>query len=77
MHRKQRNYRGVYEYGSKWRVKFTFKKESHYVGDFDTEKDAAKIFDIFMIKIYGAKADTNFVYSKQRKENIMKFPLNS
>jgi len=74
IHNKSSKYWGVSKNGSNWRVQFCFNGENYKLGTFQTEKDAAKLYDIFTIKARGTEAKTNFCYTKKQKKKFMKLP---
>ena len=47
-------------------------KKSYYFGNFQSEKIAAKIYDIFSLKFRGNRAITNFSYDNDHIEKIKK-----
>ena len=47
-------------------------KRAYYFGNFRSEKIAAKIYDIFSLKLRGNKAITNFSYDNDQIEKIKK-----
>ena len=57
-------YRGVSKNGSKWQVSLMKNKMKCYLGNFQSEKIAAKIYDFFEIQLRANKAITNFFHDK-------------
>ena len=55
-------YRGVSRNGNKWQVLIMINRKKTYIGNFDSEEEAAKAYDKFAIKYHGNKARTNFFY---------------
>jgi hypothetical protein len=71
------NYRGSRFWGvsknkSKWQVMITLNHYKEYKGGFDTEDDAAKLYDRKSICTFGLKAKTNFDYTKYEILEILK-----
>ena len=64
-------YRGISKNGNKWQTIVTFKKINEYVGVFETEEIAARIYDIVSIKNRGIKAKTNFKYDISQIQKII------
>ena len=56
--------------GNQWQVLLMFKKSKSYVGSYNSEEIAAKIYDILAIKLRGVKARTNFKYSYEQIKKI-------
>ena len=56
-------YRGVSKNGNKWQVHIMINKKNNYIGIYDSEEIAAKIYDRESIKKNGLKAITNFKYN--------------
>ena len=65
-------YRGVSKNGVNWQVLLMNNKRAYYFGNFRSEKIAAKIYDIFSLKLRGNKAITNFSYDNDQIEKIQK-----
>jgi hypothetical protein len=63
-------FRGVSKNGNQWQVLLMFKKSKSYVGSYNSEEIAAKIYDILAIKLRGVKARTNFKYSYEQIKKI-------
>ena len=63
-------FRGVSKNGNQWQVLLMHKKGKSYVGTYNSEEFAAKIYDILAIKYRGVKARTNFKYSFQQIKKI-------
>ena len=55
-------YRGVSRNGNKWQVLIMINRKKTYIGNYDSEEDAAKAYDQYAIKYHGDKARTNFFY---------------
>ena len=56
-------YRGVSKKGNKWQVSLFNNKFKYYLGYYNNENLAAKIYDYFAVLLKGKKAKTNFVYN--------------
>ena len=63
-------YRGVSKNGNKWQVIVSSKFKKGYVGVYETQEIAARIYDIISIKNNGIKAKTNFEYDIHQIQNI-------
>ena len=63
-------FRGVSKNRNQWQVLLMFKKSKSYVGSYNSEEIAAKIYDILAIKLRGVKARTNFKYSYEQIKKI-------
>jgi len=72
-------FRGVSKNGNQWQVLLMHKKSKSYVGTYNSEELAAKIYDILAIKYRGIKARTNFKYTYQQIKKIgeINFDINS
>ena len=68
-------YRGVSKNGNKWQVLLMNEKIKYYLGNYKSEEVAAKIYDLFAIKIRGNKAKTNFFYTDEQFKNYMKLNI--
>lgn len=71
-HKKSSKYRGVTKTKGKWQVYLTFNNINTYIGRYDSEETAAKIYDVFSIKKNGNKAKTNFEYNIKDINKISK-----
>ena len=65
-------YRGVSRNGNQWQVLIMLKRGKSYVGSYNSEEFAARIYDILSIKYRGIKARTNFKYSSEQIKTILK-----
>jgi len=63
-------YRGVSRNGNKWQVLSMAKNKKYYLGSYNSEEFAARIYDIHAIKMRGIKARTNFRYNNVQLKNI-------
>ena len=72
-------FRGVSKNGNQWQVLLMHKKGKSYVGNYNSEELAAKIYDILALKYRGIKARTNFKYTHQQIKKIgeIDFDMNS
>ena len=55
-------YREVSRNGNKWQVLIMINRKKTYIGNYDSEEEAAKAYDQYAIKYHGDKARTNFFY---------------
>jgi len=62
-------YRGVSKNGNGWQVLMMHKNDKSYIGTYNSEELAGRIYDIASIKRIGFKAKTNFLY---KYEQILK-----
>ena len=67
-------YRGVSKNGSQWQVLIMVKKKKRYLGSFSNEEEAARAYDKVALQHHGIKAKTNYDYTKEEIEKIMKGP---
>jgi hypothetical protein len=67
-------YRGVSKNGSQWQVLIMVKKKKRYLGSFSNEEEAARAYDKVALQHHGIKAKTNYDYTKEELEKIMKGP---
>jgi len=56
-------YRGVSKNGNQWQVLMMINKSKKYIGSYDSEELAGRIYDILAFKYKGIKARTNFKYT--------------
>ena len=63
-------FRGVSKNGNQWQVLLMYKKSKSYVGSYNSEEMAAKIYDFLSIKLRGVKARTNFKYTFEQIKKI-------
>ena len=68
-------YRGVSKNGTGWQVLMKFKNNKPYIGTYNSEELAARIYDIASIKKIGIKSKTNFVYSHEQIDRILKIDI--
>ena len=50
------------------------KKKKRYLGSFTNEEEAARAYDKVALQNHGIKAKTNYDYTKEEIEKIMKEP---
>ena len=70
-------YRGVSKNGDNWQVLLMNNKRTYYLGNFQSEKIAARIYDLFSLKLRGYKAITNFPYDKEIINKIKKIKFDN
>ena len=63
-------FRGVSKNGNQWQVLMMINKNKSYIGSYDSEEFAARIYDVLAIKNRGMNARTNFIYSSKQIKNI-------
>ena len=63
-------YRGVSKNGNKWQVIISSKYKKAYIGLYNTQEIAGRIYDFISIKNKGIKAKTNFVYNLHQIQKI-------
>ena len=63
-------FRGVSKNGNQWQVLIMINKKKRYIGNYKSEKDAARAYDIVAIQNHGKKAKTNFFYTSFEIEKI-------
>ena len=69
---KSSRYKGVTKNKKKWQAYIRIKNKNIYLGSYSSEKTAAKIYDIMLIKKNGIKAKTNFKYTRRQIKIISK-----
>ena len=70
-------YRGVSKNGDNWQVLLMNNRRTYYFGNFQSEKIAARIYDLFSLKLRGYKAITNFPYDKEIINKIKKIKFDN
>lgn len=63
-------YRGVSKNGNKWQAILYYKGIGKYIGVYETQEIAARIYDISSIRNKGIKAKTNFKYNLSQIQKI-------
>lgn len=63
-------FRGVSKNGNQWQVLIMINKKKRYIGNYKSENDAARAYDIVAIQNHGKKAKTNFFYTLYEIEKI-------
>ena len=63
-------YRGVSINGTKWQIFVVVNNRKYYVGQIDTEKQAAQIYDKLIILHHGLSSKTNFSYTAKEVKEI-------
>ena len=69
-------YRGVSKNGIKWQVLIMINNKKYYLGNYDSEDLAARVYDIHALKSWGIKARTNFVYDDNQINKIYNKKIN-
>lgn len=69
-------YRGVSRNGNSWQVLTMINKKKQYLGSYQSEELAARIYDIQAIKNRGFKARTNFTYNNIQIKKILEKNIN-
>ena len=67
-------FRGVSKNGSQWQVLIMVKKKKRYLGSFSNEEEAARAYDKVALQHHGNKAKTNYDYTKEEIDKILKGP---
>ena len=67
-------FRGVSKNGNQWQVLIMVNKKKRYLGSFLNEEEAARVYDKVALQNHGHKAKTNFDYTKEEIDNILKSP---
>ena len=63
-------YRGVSKNGKKWQTIICYNGNIKYIGLYQTQEIAARVYDIYSIKNNGIKARTNFKYNLSQIQKI-------
>ena len=65
-------FRGVSKNGSGWQVLMMFKNNKPYIGTYNSEELAARVYDIASIKKNYIKSKTNYLYTSEQIDRILK-----
>jgi len=57
---KKSKFRGVLRKGKKWQAFIMINRNKNYIGNFETEEEAAKVYDEYAMKFHKNKARLNF-----------------
>jgi hypothetical protein len=68
-------FRGVSKNGNQFQVLIMQNKGKSYIGSYNSEEYAARVYDILAIKYRGIKARTNFIYSSQQIKKIYEMDI--
>ena len=68
-------FRGVSRNGNQWQVLIMLKRGKSYVGSYNSEELAARIYDILALKYRGVKARTNFKYTSKQINKIREMDI--
>ena len=68
-------FRGVSRNGNQWQVLIMLKRGKSYVGSYNSEEFAARIYDILALKYRGVKARTNFKYTSKQINKIREMDI--
>lgn len=63
---------GVLKNGNRWQVLINVGRTKKYIGTFCNENEAAIVHDFYSMGINGRKGKTNFAYSQELVENMIK-----
>ena len=69
-------YRGVSRNGNHWQTSIMNNRNYSYIGTYNSEELAARIYDLISIKKKGIKAKTNFIYNNIQIQNILLKEIN-
>ena len=69
-------YRGASRNESKWQILIMANNKKYYKGSYPSEELAARVYDIYAIKMRGIKAQTNFPYNNIQIKNIFERNIN-
>jgi len=50
----------VFKNGNKWQALIMINRKKTYIGNYESEEEAAKVYDEYALKYHGNKAKTNF-----------------
>ena len=57
---KKSKFRGVLRKGKRWQAFIMINRNKNYIGNFETEEEAAKVYDEYAMKFHKNKARLNF-----------------
>ena len=63
-------FRGVSRNGNNWQVLMMKNNKKYYLGNYPSEELAARVYDVYAIKMRGINARTNFPYNNAQIKNI-------
>ena len=69
-------YRGVSKNGNHWQALIMHNKNYLYIGTYNSEELAARMYDLISIKKKGINSKTNFIYSNRQMQNILLKEIN-
>ena len=69
-------YSGVSRNGNHWKTLIMNNRNYSYIGTFNLEELADRIYDIISIKKKGINAKTNFIYSSRQIQNVLLKEIN-
>ena len=69
-------FRGVSRNGNHWQALIMNNRTYSYIGTYNSEELAARIYDLISIKRKGINAKTNFIYSNRQIRNILLKEIN-
>ena len=69
-------FRGVSRNGNKWQILIAVNNKKYYLGSYPSEELAARVYDIYAIKMKGIKARTNYPYNNIQIKNIVEKNIN-
>lgn len=67
-------FRGISKNGNSWQILLMVNRKKKYLGTLPTEELAAKFYDKVAIQYQGAKAKTNFGYTKEQIMSVLRTP---
>jgi hypothetical protein len=57
---KRSKFRGVLRKGKTWQVNIMINRNKNFIGNFNSEEEAAKVYDDYAMKFHKEKARLNF-----------------
>ena len=67
-------FRGISKNGNSWQILLMVNRKKKYLGTLPTEELAARFYDKVAVQYQGAKAKTNFPYTKTQLIKILETP---